>query len=214
MRGYISNGGFHMSIMKLLQQAQGGQGLSQLASQFGIDDAKAQELTQMLAPAIGQAAKKRAEQGQMENVLGAMRGENQAAFFDDAAAAAAPEAQAQGQNFLESLMGDSAATEGLAATLAEKVGLDQDTVKQFMPSVAAMAQGGLQKQMPDDQIDGMMQAAQPQASGGGLMGMVGGLLGGNKGGEGQSNPLGMLNQMLDSDGDGNAMNDILGKFMR
>jgi hypothetical protein len=205
-----------MSIMKLLEQAQGGQGLSQLASQFGLDESKAQELTQMLAPAIGQAAKKRAEEGQMENVLGAMKGEDQAAFFDDAAAAAAPEAQAQGHNFLDDLMGDSAATEGLAATLAEKVGLDQETVKQFMPSVAAMAQGGLQKQMPDEQIDGMMQAAQPKQSGGGLMGMVSGLLGGNKGGgaEGQGNALGMLNQMLDSDGDGNAMNDILGKFMR
>ena len=205
-----------MSIMKLLEQAQGGQGLSQLASQFGLDDSKARELTQMLAPAIGQAAKKRAEDGQLETVLGAMKGEDKAAFFDDAAAAAAPEAQAQGQNFLENLLGDSAATEGLAATLAEKVGLDQETVKQFMPSVAAMAQGGLQKQMPDEQIDGMMAAAQPRQSGGGLMGMIGGLLGGNKGGEaeGRNNALGMLNQMLDADGDGNAMNDILGKFMR
>lgn len=205
-----------MSIMKLLEQAQGGQGLSRLASQFGLDESKAQELTQMLAPAIGQAARKRAEEGQMETVLGAMRGEDQAAFFDDAAAAAAPEAQAQGQTFLETLLGDSAATEGLAAALAEKLGLDQETVKQFMPSVAAMAQGGLQKQMPDEQIDGMMQAAQPQQSGGGLMGMIGGLLGGRKGPDSadQGNTLGMLNQMLDADGDGNAMNDILGRFMR
>jgi hypothetical protein len=70
----------------------------------------------------------------------------------------------EGQNFLDNLMGESAATEGLAAMLAEKAGLDQETVEQLMPSVAAMAQGGLQKQMPD--------------------------------------------------ADGNAMNDILGKFMR
>ena len=70
----------------------------------------------------------------------------------------------QGQNFLDNLIGESAATEGFAATLAEKLGLDQDTVEQLMPSLAAMAQGGLQKQMPD--------------------------------------------------ADGNAMNDILGKFMR
>ena len=35
-----------MSIMKLLQQAQGGQGLAQLAQQFGLDEGKAQELTQ------------------------------------------------------------------------------------------------------------------------------------------------------------------------
>ncbi len=47
-----------MSLMNLLQQAQGGKGLAQLASQFGIDEAQAGKLTEMLAPTIGQAAKK------------------------------------------------------------------------------------------------------------------------------------------------------------
>ena len=38
-----------MSLMNLLQQAQGGQGLGQLASQFGLDESKATELSQLLA---------------------------------------------------------------------------------------------------------------------------------------------------------------------
>lgn len=46
-----------MSIFKLLQQAQGGQGLSELAGQLGLDKGTADQLTQMLAPAIGSAAK-------------------------------------------------------------------------------------------------------------------------------------------------------------
>ncbi len=197
-----------MSIMKLLEQAGGGQGLAQLAGQFGLDEAKAQQLTQMLAPAIGQAAKKRAEQGQADTVLGAMKGEAQAGYFDNPAAAAQPEAMAQGQSFLESLLGDSAATEGLAAAASESAGVDQGLVAQFLPALAAMAQGGLQKQMPDSQIDQMTSGG----AGGGLMGMVGGLLGGNKGGSGPD--LSMLTNMLDADGDGSAMDDILGKFMK
>ena len=52
-----------MSIMKLLQQAQGGQGIAQLAAQLGLDEAKANQLTGMLAPVIGSAAKQRAESG-------------------------------------------------------------------------------------------------------------------------------------------------------
>jgi len=80
-----------MSIMKLLQQAQGGQGLGQLASQLGLDQGTADQLTQMLAPAIGSAAKQRVEKGGMENVLGAMRGEGQAQMFDDASVAASPD---------------------------------------------------------------------------------------------------------------------------
>ncbi|MCZ0814041.1 MAG: DUF937 domain-containing protein [Pseudomonadota bacterium] len=203
-----------MSIMRLLEQAQGGQGLSQLASQFGLDETKAQALTGMLAPAIGQAAKKRAETGQAETVLGFMKGEDKAAFFDDASAAATPEGVAQGQSFLNSLMGDAAATEGLASAAAEKAGVDQGTVAQFLPALAAMAQGGLQKQMPDSSIDGMLGMIQGAGGSGGLMGMIGGLLGG-KGGAASSGPdLSMLTGMLDADGDGSVMDDILGKFMK
>jgi len=79
-----------MSLMNLLQQAQGGQGLAQLASQFGIDEAQAGKLTEMLAPTIGQAAKQKAQSGGLEGLLGALHGESQGALFDDAAAAAAP----------------------------------------------------------------------------------------------------------------------------
>lgn len=194
-----------MSIMKLLQQAQGGRGLSQLAQQFGLDDGKAQDLAHMLAPAIGQAAKKRAEGGQADTVLAFMRGEDKASFFDDSAAAATPEGMAQGRSFLESLMGDAGATDGLASAAAERTGVDPDTVAQFLPALAAMAQGGLQKQMPDAAIDAM-------SSGGGLMGMVSGLMGG--GGSGKGNGLQMLNDLLDADGDGSAVDDILGRFMK
>ena len=163
-----------MSIFKLLQQAQGGQGLSELAGQLGLDKGTADQLTQMLARAIGSAAKERAQRGGLNDVLGSLKGEGQAEMFDNAA---------------------------LAATDRGK------------------AQGGLQKNMPDNQIDGMMQGLMGGASNqgaGGLMGLVGGLLGGKKqddtGGGGFD--LGMLNDLLDADGDGSAMDDILGKFMR
>jgi len=48
--------------------------------------------------------------------------------------------------------------------------------------------------------------------GGGLMGMVGSLLGGQKGGD--AGGLGPLMQMLDANGDGSPLDDILGKFMK
>ena len=200
-----------MSIMKLLQQAQGGQGLGQLAAQMGLDQGTADQLTQMLAPAIGSAAKQRVEKGGMENVLGAMRGEGQAQMFDDASVAASPDGQAQGMAFLEQIMGGRQEAEGLAQEAASRSGVDAGTVSQFLPALAAMAQGGLQKKMPDSEIDGMMQVG--GSSGGGLMGMIGGLMGG-KASEGQSGGLGMLSQMLDADGDGSPLDDILGKFMR
>lgn len=198
-----------MSIMRLLQQAQGGQGLGQLASQLGLDDAQAESLTSLLAPAIGSAARQRAEAGGLGDVLGRLRGEGQAGLFDDAQAAASSDGQAQGRDFLSALLGGQDAADGLAEEAAARSGVDRDVVSQFLPALAAMAQGGLQRQMPDDQID----AAEQEAQGGGLMGLVGGLLSGS-GNRGQSGGLGMLNQLLDADGDGSAMDDVLGRFLR
>jgi len=199
-----------MSIMKLLQQAQGGQGLGQLAAQLGLDQGTADQLAQMLAPAIGSAARERASQGGLENVLGALRGEGQARMFDDARTAASPEGRAQGMDFLEQLLGGREATQSLAQEAARRSGTEESLVSQFLPALAAMVQGGLQKNLPDSQIDGMMQAG---GAGGGLMGMIGGLMGGAKGAQG-GGELSQLFQMLDENGDGSPLDDILRKFIR
>lgn len=206
-----------MSLLKMLQQAQGGQGLSQLASQFGIDDTQAGALAGMLAPAIGSAAKKRAEGGGLEGLLGQLRGEAQSSYFDDAAAAAQPEARAQGENFLEGLLGSREATQNLAQEAAARSNVDQGTVEQFLPAIAAMLQGGMQKQTPDTSIQGLLSGLTggAESSGGGLMGMVGSLLGG--GGSQSSGggfDLSAITSMLDADGDGSPLDDILERVMK
>lgn len=212
-----------MSLLKMLQQAQGGQGLSQLASQFGMDDTQAGALAGMLAPAIGSAAKKRAEHGGIEGLLHQLQGEAQGSYFDDAARAAAPEARQQGENFLEQLLGSREATQNLAQEAAARTNVEQSQVEQFLPAIAAMLQGGMQKQTPDSSIQGMLSglggnpSAASGSGGGGIMGMIGGLLGGgNKAdtAEGGDNPLGGLLNMLDADGDGSPLDDILERVMK
>lgn len=209
-----------MSLLKMLQQAQGGQGLGQLAQQLGMDQGQAGGLAEMLAPAIGSAAKKRAESGGLEALLGQMQGEAQGGYFDNPAQAAAPEARQQGEAFLEQLLGSREATQNLAQEAASRANVDQSQVEQFMPALAAMLQGGMQKQMPDTSIQGMMQGLQgAQAAGGsgggGIMGMIGGLLGGggSSAGGGGGFDLSMLTNMLDADGDGSPLDDILEKVM-
>jgi hypothetical protein len=200
-----------MSILRLLQQAQGGQGLGQLAAQLGLDEAQASSLTEMLAPAIGSAANRQAQSGRLGSLLGALRGEAQASNFDDASAAASPEGQAQGRNFLTALLGGSDQADGLATEAAARAGVDASTVQQFLPALAAMAQGGLQRQLPDRSIDAIEAGDAAPAGGGGLMGMVGGLMGG---GQASGGAAGMLSQLLDADGDGSVMDDVLGRLMR
>lgn len=201
-----------MSILNLLQQAQGGEGLSQLAAQLGLDDAKADELTQMLAPAIGSAARKRAETGGLEQLLGTLRGEEQGAMFDDARSATSENGQAQGMQFLSALLGGENEAQGLANEAAQRSGVDAGTVQKMLPALAAMAQGGLQKQVPDNSIDSMLAAQNGTAKGGGLMNMLGGLLGGKKQQTGLD--LSVLNNLLDANGIGSALDDVLGNLMR
>ena len=201
-----------MSLIDLLKNAQNGEGLAQLAGQFGLDADKANALTEMLAPALGSAASQQVQSGGLDGILGALKGENQAGLFDDATAAAAPEGQAQGMDFLKGLLGGQEAADGLASEAATRSGVDISTVQQFLPALAAMAQGGLQKSMPDAAID-TMAVGQTAQSGGGLMGMIGGLLGKKTGAAGGMD-LSMLTNMLDANGDGSPLDDIMKKFMK
>lgn len=194
-----------MSILRLLQQAQGGQGIDQLAEQLGIDRDQANQLTGMLAPAIGSAANRRVQSGGMADLLGALRGEAQARNFDNATLAASEEGREQGLDFLSALLGGRDQADELASEAATRAGVDSGTVQQFLPALAAMVQGGLQRQVPDSSIDAM----ETEDQGGGLMGLVGGLLGGGGGGGANA-----LSRMLDADGDGSALDDILGRFIR
>ncbi len=196
-----------MSILRMLQGAQGGEGLGALASQLGLEEGQANELTELLAPALGSAARNRATGGGLQDVLGALRGEGQSELYDDASAAASETGQAQGRDFLQALLGGQQEADGLAEEAANRTGLDLSQVQQFLPALAAMTQGGLQRNMPDSTIDEM-----EAETGGGLGGLVSGLLGG--GGGSQSGGLGMLNDLLDADGDGSALDDVLGRFMR
>lgn len=204
-----------MSLLKMLLESQNGQGLGQLARQFGIDDDQAGALAGMLAPAIATGAKKRAERGGLETVLGQMFGEQEAAYFDEPARAAEPEARQQGEAFLEQIFGSGDAARQLSAEASSRSGVSQQTVEQFLPAIAAMLKGGMQRNMPDDTLRGMMQQGQ-SGSGGGLGGLLSGLFGGGgrSGGSGGGGALDTLNRMLDADGDGSALDDVLERFMR
>lgn len=203
-----------MSLLNLLQQAQGGQGLGALAKQLGMDEGTAGGLAEMLAPAIGSAAKKRAESGGIEAILGQLQGQAQGGLFDAPEAAAAPEAQEQGQAFLENILGSREATQELAREAAGRAGVEQGQVEQFMPALAAMLQGGMQQQMPDTQISGMLTQVTGGVTnqGGGIMSMLSGILSTqNK----QGGPdLSMLTNMLDADGDGSVLDDVLERVMK
>lgn len=209
-----------MSLFEMLRQAQGGQGLAELARQFNMDQGQAEGLAQMLAPTIGRAAKRRADSGDAETVLGQLHGEAQGGYFDRPAEAASPQARAQGEQFLERILGSRGASQELAREAAQRAGADERQVADFLPALAAMLQGGMQKQTPDSDIQGLLGQARgggQGGGGGGILGALGGLLGGGARGTSSGSggfDLGGISRMLDADGDGSPLDDILERVMK
>ncbi len=203
-----------MSLLQLLQKAQDGRGLTSLAEQVGLDPARANELTEILAPVIGQATKAQAEGGGLAGIVGSLQGQDQAANYDRPDQAASADGQAQGQSFLTGILGTEG-TEKLTRQAAEKTGLDARQVAAFLPALAAMAQGGLQKTISDDALSAMMNTAKSGAEphAGGIMGRLSGLFGrAPSGAKNEGGALNLLTSFLDADGDGSITDDILEKI--
>lgn len=215
-----------MSLLKMLGS---GDAIAKLASQLNMDPEKAKGLASMLAPAIGSAAKKRAESsgiGGMEGLMGELRGEGNASYFDAPETAASPKAMSDGENFLERILGSRDATKELTAEAATRSGVDKAEVEQFLPALAAMLKGGMQKQTPDKSIDGMMAqltggggGASGGSGGGGILSAVTSMLSGGGSSDGGKDSGGGLDMsslfsMLDADGDGSPLDDILARVMK
>ena len=119
----------------------------------------------------------------------------------------------RGNDVLGRIFGSKDVSRAVAQNAASRSGLDADVLKKMLPILAMTVAGFMAK--------GGAGAAQPQQSpaGGGLGGLVGGLLGSLTGGGGATRggaPAGLAS-MLDLDGDGNPLDDILemaGKAMR
>ncbi|EIM73165.1 hypothetical protein A33O_16934 [Nitratireductor aquibiodomus RA22] len=158
-----------LPLFEMLNNAGQGQGVDQLARQFGISQAQAQEAMEALLPAFSQGLKRNAADPYgAGNFLGALASGQHAKYFEDAANAFSPQGVAEGNGILGHLFGSKDVSRAVASHAAQATGLGQDMLKQMLPVLASMLMGGLFKQST-----GQMQGAQPrqaQAGGGGMLG--------------------------------------------
>jgi hypothetical protein len=114
----------------------------------------------------------------------------------------------QGNDILGQIFGSKDVSRAVAQNAASQSGLEPSVLKKMLPMLAMLVTGYMAKQG----------GAAPAASAGGLGGLLGGLLGGHgAASSAPASPLTGLASMLDLDGDGNALDDIMqmvGKAMR
>lgn len=184
-----------MRITDLLNQTGG---LQSLARELGIDQQQAASGAEALAPALLGGFQKRAQSsssGSLMDVLGQLGGGG----LLDQVLSPAPTDRAPGDQVLGQVFGSKDVSRTVAQDAAAKSGLDPALLKKMLPLLAMLLAGSLAKGQ----------------QGGGASGGLGGMLGGLLGGGGQSGgALGGLAGLLDADGNGNPLDDILRRVGR
>lgn len=195
-----------MQITDVLSQMGGFQSI---ARELGVSESQAATGAAALAPAILGGFKKQA-QAQNTGVegLGGLLGKLGGGDLLDNVLSKQPTQVDRGNEVLGQIFGSKDVSRTVAQNAASQTGLSSDLLKKMLPMVAMLVTGFMAKHGAASPQTAA--GTQPPATGGGLGGMLGGLLGGGSAARSAGGGLGGLASMIDMNGDGNALDDILG----
>jgi hypothetical protein len=200
-----------MQITDILAQTGG---LQSMARELGVSENQAASGAEALIPAILGGFKKQA-QSQSSGVegLGDLFGKLGGDSLMDDVLSPEPTHVDRGNDVLGEIFGSKDVSRTVAQNAASQSGLDPSLLKKMLPMLAMLVTGYMAKQRSAPG------SAQASPAGGGLGDILGGLLGGQASGAGRSmsGAGGGLSSMLDLNGDGNPLDDILrmaGKVLR
>ena len=187
---------------EILQSAQGGQLVANLAQRFGLTAEQMEGAIKALAPALEIGLSNAAEQPAMfQRLLGDIASPGRAAAFDDPSAAHDIDSVAQSRQLLDDLFGSPAAVGRIVQVAARESGLRPDILSQLLPILVSVLIGGLFKNIGNSGLGGVLgqlvnsgalgsileqmlgggrapePAPTPTPRGGGLGGGLGGILG-------------------------------------
>jgi hypothetical protein len=192
-----------MQITDILAQVGG---LQSMARELGITEAQAASGTAALAPAILGGFKKQAQAhpAGLEG-LGGILGQLGGGGLLDNVLSPQPTEVHRGNDVLGQIFGSKDVSRAVANNAASQSGLDSGVLTKMLPIVAMLVTGYMAKQ------HSTVGAAAPLAppEGGGLGGMLTGLLRGGSGGTGTQGASAGLASLIDLNGDGNPLDDIM-----
>jgi hypothetical protein len=189
-----------MNLNDIMQAAQGGQGVNNIAAQFGLTPEQAQAAVQAAMPAFSQGLQRL---GQDPNALGGVLSHiandvHQGSFQDPAQASAA--ANGVGGDALSQIFGSPQVTAQIGQRISQASGVSPEIIQSMLPVVASILMGGLSHSMNSQGLGGVLgqlagavtapgglgsvlEGSTAQAGqGGGLGGLIGSVLGGLMGG--------------------------------
>lgn len=177
-----------MDINDILSQTGG---IQSMAQELGVSESQARSGAAALLPAIlGGFKKQTQEQPSGLDGLGGLLGQLGGGSLLDDVLSPQPTNVSRGDDVLGQIFGSKDVSRTVAQHASAKSGLDPSILKKMLPMLAMLVAGYMSRQRSAD--------ATPQSPAGGGGGLLGGILGG-----------GGLASMLDMNGDGNPLDDIL-----
>jgi hypothetical protein len=192
--------------MDMLDMLKASGGLDAISSQLGIDQSSAAAGAEALLPAVLGGFKKHSQAGGtgeagLGDLVGMLGGLGGGGLLSNVLGAE-PTDTNRGNEVLGEIFGSKEVSRNVAGHAASQSGVDADTLKKMLPILAMLVGGYMSSQ------GGASQGS--SSSGGGLLGsLAGAVLGGGRQQKGAGG-LGGLGSLLDLDGDGNPLDDIIG----
>ncbi len=162
-----------MNLMDLLDQSGGGNSVSALSKQLGIDSNDTANLVEALAPALMRGLQNQTKSPDtLDGLTKALAGGQHQRYLDNPDLIADSAMRDDGNRILGHLFGSKDVSRNVAANAAHSTGIDSTLIKQALPILAGLAMGAISKR-------GQADSPVPDADTFG--GLIGGLLGGGDG---------------------------------
>lgn len=176
--------------MGVFDQMLGGQGdaaVAQIARQFNLDPTQARSALDGLMPVVTRGLQQNASKTKgADELFEALRKGNHSRYLDDVTQLGQQDNVREGNDILGHVFGSKDVSRGVAREVSSNTGISSTILKKLLPVVATMAMSAIGKQL----LGG---GAKPSRS----------VLGGAGSGGG------ILETLLDADGDGSVLDDVL-----
>ncbi len=193
-----------MNIADIMKQTGA---LDSISRELGVDSGTARRGAEALLPAILGGFKKQAQPargglGGLVEMLGGTAGGG----LLEAVTSSSLTPTEPGNEILGQIFGSKEVSRTVAGQASQSTGIDPALLKKMLPILAMAVTGFLASQ----KASGASGAAGQGGGLGGMLGQVlGGAMGGSQNGVAQGGGLGGLASLIDLDGDGNPLDDIL-----
>lgn len=196
-----------MNMFEILREAQGGNGIDNLANQFGLGRQETEQVLQQVLPALSAGFKQRTQSADgLQSMLTKIQGTDYEDIFENPSALQSEATRARGNQVLGEVFGSKEVSRAVAEKTQFVSGIGSSVVKAMLPMIASMVLGGMQRKTSTNNgmggilgtlIGGLAGASNRSQGSGGLDDLLGAVLGGGqasqqRGGGGLGGILGSL----------------------